>query len=76
MDATSLALGGTGTAGVVIGLIYFLLKKGARSKCVVAGQTIVVDVHETTKNEMSPKSNEVVISDAVRQHDKEVQSGV
>jgi len=47
-------LGLTGTTGVMIGLIWFILKKGLKSKCRIAGEIITLDIHKESPGDQSP----------------------
>ena len=76
MESVTLGLSITGVAGLALSLTYYLIRKGMKSKCIVAGKTITLDIHDTTKNEMSPKHNEAVVDKPVRVEDEEVKSGL
>ena len=71
METTLFGLSVTGVAGVAIGLIWFLVSKGLKSKCVVKGMVMSVDIHKQTESDISPKPLDVdkivhAIEDAVR----------
>jgi len=50
MDRISLALGITGTGGVIVGLVAYLVSKGIRSKCLAAKMEMSFDVHKVDKD--------------------------
>ena len=52
-------LGLTGTTGVLVGLLWFIIKKGLRSKCRIAGEIITLDIHKETPGDQSPPQEEI-----------------
>jgi hypothetical protein len=54
MEPVTLGLSITGVAGLAVSLAYYILRKGAKSKCVMAGKTVTLDVHDTVAADMSP----------------------
>jgi hypothetical protein len=47
-------LGLTGTAGVLIGILWMVIQKGIKSKCRIAGEVITLDIHKETPGDQSP----------------------
>ena len=58
----SLALGATGTSGLVIGLIWYLIARGLHSKCLIAGNSVTLEIRKQTAEEKNPRTvTEVVV---------------
>ena len=53
MDKIALALGITGTGGVVIGIVAYLIAKGIRSNCLAAKMEMNFDLHKVDSNKSS-----------------------
>lgn len=49
MDPATFALSITGTAGVFLGIVWYIMKKGMHSKCLIKGMSIELNVHKQTK---------------------------
>ena len=49
MDPATFALSITGTAGVFLGIVWYIIKKGMHSKCLVKGVSIELNIHKQTK---------------------------
>ena len=52
----SLALGATGTTGLVIGVFWYLIARGLHSKCLIAGNSISLEIRKQTPEEKNPKT--------------------
>ena len=49
MDTLSLGLGASGVGCFVVAFIGFLIARGLRSRCLVAGNVISIDIHKATQ---------------------------
>ena len=58
MEPVTLGLSITGVAGLAVSLTYYIIRKGMKSKCVVAGKTVTLDIHDTVAGDMSPSKVE------------------
>ena len=58
MEPVTLGLSITGVAGLAVSLAYYIIRKGMKSKCVVAGKTVTLDIHDTVVGDMSPSKVE------------------
>jgi homoserine dehydrogenase len=76
MDEVSLALGITGTGGVAVALIMYLMTKGVRSKCLAAKMEMSFDVHQVndqdkqqeTLSNLTRVDLEEIIVDIMKKH--------
>jgi hypothetical protein len=53
MDTLSLGLGASGVGCFVVAFIGFLIARGLRSRCLVAGNVISIDIHKATQGELA-----------------------
>jgi len=53
MDTVSLGLGASGVGCFVVAFIGFLIARGLRSRCLVAGNVISIDIHKATQGELA-----------------------
>ena len=53
MDTLSLGLGASGVGCFVVAFIGFLIARGLRSRCLVAGNVIAIDIHKATASELA-----------------------
>jgi hypothetical protein len=53
MDTLSLGLGASGVGCFVVAFIGFLIARGFRSRCLVAGNVISIDIHKATQGEIA-----------------------
>jgi hypothetical protein len=74
MDKISLALGITGTSGVVFALAAYLVSKGLKSQCLAAKMEMSFDVHQVDPNQKQTLSNltreelEILVVDIMAKH--------
>ena len=53
MDTLSLGLGASGVGCFVVAFIGFLIARGLRSRCLIAGNVISIDIHKATQGELA-----------------------
>ena len=53
----SLALGATGTSGLIIGLIWYLVARGLHSKCLIAGNSVTLEIRKETAEEKNARTH-------------------
>lgn len=53
MDNLTLGLGASGLCGVILLAIGWFVARGVRSKCIVGGNVVSLDVHKATPNELN-----------------------
>jgi len=75
MDEVSLALGITGTGGVVLALAAYLVSKGLKSQCLAAKMEMSFDVHQVDPNQkpqtisnLTRDELEIIIVDVLAKH--------
>ena len=61
--AVTFGLGVTSVSGIALAILYYALKRGLKSKCLVAGTSIVLDIHKATAAEGAPSPLKIEVKE-------------